>query len=250
MALFWDLRISKRSKFALCFVFGLGIFTCAGGIMRTVQLHHVFYETYDVTWGARWAFALTHVEACLGAICASVPALKNSLQRLLRAVVDLCSLGSANRGGSGGSGPGSTQSLQIWHRSAGGIRRDDGEGGGGGGSKAVRRLSKSPFVDVFGASEQELVVSPDADVLRECAAAAAAPRCGNRALIWFFLQARDGRGERRGRTRRRARRILKWACGRIRRRMRRGVMIKMGRTSLKKRNRATGGRILCIIMSC
>ncbi|KAL1627753.1 hypothetical protein SLS54_002019 [Diplodia seriata] len=25
MALFWDLRISKRSKFALCFVFGLGI---------------------------------------------------------------------------------------------------------------------------------------------------------------------------------------------------------------------------------
>ncbi|KAL1646525.1 hypothetical protein SLS58_003111 [Diplodia intermedia] len=141
--------------------------------MRTVQLHYVFYETYDVTWGARWAFALTHIEACLGAICASVPALKNSLQRLLRVVADLCPLGSS--GGGSGSGPGSTQSLQVWHRSAAGGRRGGGgEGGGGGGSKAARRMSKGPFV-VFGASEQELVVSRNADdVLRECAAAAAA----------------------------------------------------------------------------
>ncbi|GME28208.1 integral membrane protein [Neofusicoccum parvum] len=137
MALFWDLRISKRSKLALCFVFGLGLFTCACGIMRTVKLHFVFFETYDVTWAARWVFALTLVEACLGAICASVPALKNSFQRLLRVVVDPFVLG------------GSSESLQTWHRT--GEQRDQEESG----SKAVRRRSKNPFF--FEASERELV---------------------------------------------------------------------------------------------
>ncbi|OJD32256.1 uncharacterized protein BKCO1_3900041 [Diplodia corticola] len=68
MALFWDLRISPRSKLALSFVFGLGIFTCACALLRTAKLHHVFYATYDVTWAARWVFALTLVEACLGAV--------------------------------------------------------------------------------------------------------------------------------------------------------------------------------------
>lgn len=145
MALFWDLRISKRSKLALCVVFGLGLFTCACGIMRTVKLHYVFFETYDVTWAARWVFALTLVEACMGAICASVPALKNSLQRLLHIFIDPFRLDSIS----------SRRSLQTWdHRID--EQRGDQEGVSG---RSTRRWSKNPFFFQQGpSSEQELVV--------------------------------------------------------------------------------------------
>ncbi|KAH7063074.1 hypothetical protein B0J12DRAFT_157523 [Macrophomina phaseolina] len=87
MAIFWDMRISTRAKIALGAVFSLGLFTCVCCILRAVSLYRVFFQTYDTTWAARWAFALTVVEASLGLICASIPALKSSLHRLAAACV-------------------------------------------------------------------------------------------------------------------------------------------------------------------
>ncbi|KAH7063581.1 hypothetical protein B0J12DRAFT_735464 [Macrophomina phaseolina] len=95
MALFWDLRISKRAKLALGFVFSLGLLTSAVSIVRTIKIYRIFFETYDVTWAARIVFSFTIVEACLGIICASMPALKNSLQRVFHIVIDPFTIGSS-----------------------------------------------------------------------------------------------------------------------------------------------------------
>ncbi|KKY15822.1 putative integral membrane protein [Diplodia seriata] len=95
MAIFWDLRISKRAKLALGFVFSLGLITCICGILRTIELHRIFFKTYDTTWNARWPFALTVVESSLGLICASIPALKGSLSRLFSSFIK--PIRSANR---------------------------------------------------------------------------------------------------------------------------------------------------------
>ncbi|KAK7718030.1 hypothetical protein SLS57_006177 [Botryosphaeria dothidea] len=86
MAIFWDLRISRRAKIALGAVFSLGFLTCVCCILRAVALYRVFFQTYDATWAARQAFALTVVEASMGLICASIPALKSSLHRMFSAL--------------------------------------------------------------------------------------------------------------------------------------------------------------------
>ncbi|KAL1628401.1 hypothetical protein SLS54_001974 [Diplodia seriata] len=69
--------------------------TCICGILRTIELHRIFFKTYDTTWNARWPFALTVVESSLGLICASIPALKGSLSRLFSSFIQ--PIRSANR---------------------------------------------------------------------------------------------------------------------------------------------------------
>ncbi|KAH7015945.1 hypothetical protein B0J12DRAFT_545432, partial [Macrophomina phaseolina] len=81
MTLFWDLHISRRAKLALMLIFSLGFLTCACGIARTVKTYYVYYETYDSTWAARPAFAITIIESCLSVICGSLAALRNSLHQ-------------------------------------------------------------------------------------------------------------------------------------------------------------------------
>ncbi|GME47983.1 Integral membrane protein [Neofusicoccum parvum] len=97
MAIFWDLRISKRAKVALGVVFSLGLFTCACGILRTFYLYRIFFQTYDTTWTSRWAFALTLVESSMGLICASIPALKSSLHRSFTAFISSTTAGSKSK---------------------------------------------------------------------------------------------------------------------------------------------------------
>ncbi|GME66101.1 integral membrane protein [Neofusicoccum parvum] len=99
MALFWDLRMSRQAKIALAVVFSLGLFTCVVSVIRTVKIYHLFFETYDVTWAARWAFSLTVLEVDLGLICASMPALKNKLQRMLHVIIDPFTLNSLKASG-------------------------------------------------------------------------------------------------------------------------------------------------------
>lgn len=48
-----------------------------------------------MTWAVRPAFALTIMEACLGIICASMPALKNSMQSCFHIVIDPFTYGSS-----------------------------------------------------------------------------------------------------------------------------------------------------------
>lgn len=64
-------------------------------IVRSVKIYHVFFQTYDVTWAARMVFAFTIVEACLGLICASMPALKHNMQRFFHIVIDPFTVGSS-----------------------------------------------------------------------------------------------------------------------------------------------------------
>ncbi|OJD35903.1 uncharacterized protein BKCO1_14000166 [Diplodia corticola] len=95
MALFWDLRISRRAKFALGLVFSLGLLTCICGVIRTRVIHRVFFETYDVTWAVRPVLALTIIESSLGITCASMPALKSGVLRCFHIVIDPFTYGSS-----------------------------------------------------------------------------------------------------------------------------------------------------------
>jgi hypothetical protein len=88
-----NLQMPKRQKFALCGIFGLGLITTVCGIMRLYYSTYVYYcklktkrswfakltgtiVTYDVTWYAYYGWIWTVLEADLGLICASAPALR------------------------------------------------------------------------------------------------------------------------------------------------------------------------------
>ncbi|OMP88065.1 hypothetical protein BK809_0002822 [Diplodia seriata] len=130
MALFWDLRISRQAKFALGFVFSLGLITCTCGVIRTRFIYRVFFQTYDVTWAVRPALALTIMESCLGITCASMPALKSGLQRCFHVVIDPFTYGSSKSLSRRWKNPffnSYQQSIQDYFDRSG--------GGGGGGSR-------------------------------------------------------------------------------------------------------------------
>lgn len=97
--LVWNLHIPKRQKVALIALFGMGLLcvalhsglaeiegltgprTCVCGIMRTYYAIYVYYATYDITWYAYYGWIWTALEADLGVICASAPALKVFFRR-------------------------------------------------------------------------------------------------------------------------------------------------------------------------
>ncbi|KAF1844244.1 uncharacterized protein K460DRAFT_317563 [Cucurbitaria berberidis CBS 394.84] len=79
--LIWNLRIQRRQKVALCGIFGMGLTTCVCGIMRTYYATYIYYYTYDITWHAYHGWIWTVLEAELGVICASAPALKVFFRR-------------------------------------------------------------------------------------------------------------------------------------------------------------------------
>ncbi|USP74152.1 hypothetical protein yc1106_01426 [Curvularia clavata] len=71
-----NLQMPKRQKLAMGGIFGLGLITTVCGIMRTYYLVFVYHYTYDVTWYGYYGWTWTAIEADLGVICASVPALR------------------------------------------------------------------------------------------------------------------------------------------------------------------------------
>ncbi|KAF2466473.1 uncharacterized protein BDR25DRAFT_269074, partial [Lindgomyces ingoldianus] len=79
--LVWNLQISRRQKAALIGIFALGLLTCVCGVMRTYYAIYVYYYTYDITWIAHHGWIWTALEADLGVICASAPALKVFFRR-------------------------------------------------------------------------------------------------------------------------------------------------------------------------
>ncbi|KAH7389768.1 hypothetical protein BKA66DRAFT_568692 [Pyrenochaeta sp. MPI-SDFR-AT-0127] len=81
--LIWNLQIVKRQKIALCAIFGMGMVTCVCGILRTYYATYVYNYTYDITWYAYHGWIWTALEAQLGVICASAPALKIFFRRYL-----------------------------------------------------------------------------------------------------------------------------------------------------------------------
>ncbi|KAL5114257.1 hypothetical protein ACEQ8H_007866 [Pleosporales sp. CAS-2024a] len=81
--LVWNLKMAKKTKIAVCGIFAIGLVTCVCGIMRTYYATHVYYYTYDITWYAYYGWIWTALEANLGVICASAPALKVFFKRQL-----------------------------------------------------------------------------------------------------------------------------------------------------------------------
>ncbi|KAL6707500.1 hypothetical protein ACN47E_004070 [Coniothyrium glycines] len=79
--LIWNLQISHRQKAALCGIFGMGLVTCVCGIMRTYYATYVYNYTYDITWYAYYGWVWTALEAQLGVVCASAPAIKVFFKR-------------------------------------------------------------------------------------------------------------------------------------------------------------------------
>ncbi|KAF2124732.1 hypothetical protein P153DRAFT_370646 [Dothidotthia symphoricarpi CBS 119687] len=84
VSLVWKIQISKRQKLALCGIFGVGVVTCVCGIMRTYYAIKVYYFSYDITWWGYHGWVWTSLEADLGVICASGPALKMFFLRYFR----------------------------------------------------------------------------------------------------------------------------------------------------------------------
>ncbi|KAF2683611.1 hypothetical protein K458DRAFT_304176 [Lentithecium fluviatile CBS 122367] len=79
--LVWNLQIPKRQKAALIAIFAMGLLTCVCGIMRTYYAIYVYYFTYDISWYAYYGWIWTALEAQLGVVCASAPALKVFFKR-------------------------------------------------------------------------------------------------------------------------------------------------------------------------
>ncbi|KAF2849169.1 hypothetical protein T440DRAFT_519420 [Plenodomus tracheiphilus IPT5] len=82
--LIWNLKITQRQRFALCGIFGMGLITTICGILRTYYATYVYYYSYDITWYAYYGWVWTVLEAQLGVICASAPALKVFFQRYFK----------------------------------------------------------------------------------------------------------------------------------------------------------------------
>lgn len=79
--LVWNLQIPRRQKAALIAIFAMGLLTCVCGIMRTYYAIYLYYFTYDITWYAYYGWIWTALEAQLGVVCASAPALKVFFKR-------------------------------------------------------------------------------------------------------------------------------------------------------------------------
>ncbi|ELR01652.1 hypothetical protein GMDG_00028 [Pseudogymnoascus destructans 20631-21] len=50
MFLFLQLQMPKRDKYGLGAIFGVGFIVCICGIIRSVLVYHIFYQSFDVTW--------------------------------------------------------------------------------------------------------------------------------------------------------------------------------------------------------
>lgn len=74
--LIYNLQMPKRQKIALGCIFGLGLVTTFCGIMRVYYATYIYYSTYDVTWYGYYGWVWSAIEADLGLICASAPALR------------------------------------------------------------------------------------------------------------------------------------------------------------------------------
>ena len=79
----WQLTLPKRQRLAVIAIFGLGSVVCAAGALKTNYVQTGIGESYDEQWDVYPLWILTAVEADVGLICASAPALKPLVVRYL-----------------------------------------------------------------------------------------------------------------------------------------------------------------------
>ncbi|KFY12264.1 hypothetical protein V492_03982 [Pseudogymnoascus sp. VKM F-4246] len=83
MFLFLQLQMPKRDKYGLGAIFGVGFIVCICGIIRSVLVYHIFYQSFDVTWLSHDLWAWTYVETNLLVICSAIPPLRVLFKRLV-----------------------------------------------------------------------------------------------------------------------------------------------------------------------
>ncbi|KAI1637769.1 hypothetical protein F4809DRAFT_603289 [Biscogniauxia mediterranea] len=76
MPTLWGLKLPALQRISLMVLFGFGSIVVVAGCMRTYWIHHVEYETYDVTWEGFDLWIWAAVEVNLGVICGCAPVLK------------------------------------------------------------------------------------------------------------------------------------------------------------------------------
>jgi hypothetical protein len=83
------LTMSRRERFAVLFLFSLGILITIFGSLRSYYVWLIYFKTGDFTWYAYWAYFWSAMEHYAGIICACIPPLRplsNAvIQRLIRA---------------------------------------------------------------------------------------------------------------------------------------------------------------------
>ncbi|KAH6989350.1 hypothetical protein BKA56DRAFT_253062 [Ilyonectria sp. MPI-CAGE-AT-0026] len=78
------LKLPLSQRIALIVLFSLGIVVVFAASMRAYWSHYVTEETYDVTWEGFYLWIWTAVEANLGVICGSIPALRPLFKTIFR----------------------------------------------------------------------------------------------------------------------------------------------------------------------
>ncbi|KFZ13910.1 hypothetical protein V502_06358 [Pseudogymnoascus sp. VKM F-4520 (FW-2644)] len=73
----------KGDKYGLGAIFGVGFIVCICGIIRSVLVYHVFYQSFDVTWLSHDLWVWTYVETNLLVICSAIPPLRVLFKRLV-----------------------------------------------------------------------------------------------------------------------------------------------------------------------
>jgi hypothetical protein len=79
----WSLQISTRKKIGLMFLFSLGLFACACGLIRFVLILNASTST-DPTWNITDFLVWSSAEECIGIICACIPSIASLFQLFLK----------------------------------------------------------------------------------------------------------------------------------------------------------------------
>ena len=82
LALVVTLKVPRRQKVALSFLFGLGFLACGGGIVRATYLCWTVWRSWDFTWVIYDMWVWNNVELFLGIFVACAPSLKPLARRL------------------------------------------------------------------------------------------------------------------------------------------------------------------------
>ncbi|OBT72086.1 hypothetical protein VF21_09051 [Pseudogymnoascus sp. 05NY08] len=83
MFLFLQLQMPKKDKYGLGAIFGVGFIVCICGIIRSVLVYHILYQSFDVTWLSHDVWAWTYVETNLLIICSAIPPMRVLFKQLV-----------------------------------------------------------------------------------------------------------------------------------------------------------------------
>ncbi|CCF43882.1 integral membrane protein [Colletotrichum higginsianum] len=75
------LKLSKRKKSALVFMFGIGSFACVASMVRLKYLV-TFVHSFDATWDNVYLVIWSSIELNLAIICGSLPALRSLFKKI------------------------------------------------------------------------------------------------------------------------------------------------------------------------